>query len=119
MAIIGHLFNPSGPPKTLLDNTRWYAKDAIDLIPPPTEVEPIGAQHPQTGWVVAAVERVLAAHDGPMPAKAVHGAVEALLGRSVSWTLSHAGFESRPPGVGTSLPGVGTPSCTSFSASTR
>lgn len=86
MALVRQFSNPAGPLKTLLDNTRWYAKDATELIPPPGQTEPIGAQHPQAGWVVEAVERVLAAHDGPMQAKVVHTAVEELLSRSVSWS---------------------------------
>jgi hypothetical protein len=85
--VIWRLSSPTGPLKTLLDNTRWYAKDATELIPPPDQLQrPIGEQHRQMGWVLAAVEQVLQVHDGPMRAKAVHGAVEARLGRRVSWS---------------------------------
>lgn len=89
MALVRQLSNPSGPLKTLLDQARWDAQDATELIPAPRPckaADAIGAQHPRAGWVVEAVERVLAAHDGPMQARAVHAAVEALLGRSVSWS---------------------------------
>lgn len=37
------------------------------------------------GWVVKAVEQVLADRDTPMRAKEIHAAVEALIGESVRW----------------------------------
>lgn len=88
MAVVRRLSNPSGPLKILLDQSRWDVENAADLVPPPDQVMPeaIGAQHPRVGWVAEAIERVLVAHDGPMRAKAVHEAVETLLGRSVSWS---------------------------------
>lgn len=87
MDVVRRLSNPSGPLKTLLDRARWTAKEPADLIPPPGQGElPIGAQHQRAGWLVEAVEQVLRAHDGPMRAKAVHTAVEAVLGRVVSWS---------------------------------
>ncbi len=89
MALVRQLSNPSGPLKTLLDQGRWDAQDAVGLIPPPRSVQAtktVLAQHPHAGWVLQAIEQVLAAHGEAMQAKAVHGAVEQLLGRSVSWS---------------------------------
>jgi hypothetical protein len=84
MALVGRLSNPNGALKTLLDQSRWEAKDARDLIPPPGPS--VGARHRRAGWVVRAVEQVLAEYGEPMQAKAVHLAVEASLGQAVSWS---------------------------------
>jgi HB1, ASXL, restriction endonuclease HTH domain len=88
MAIARQLSNPSGPLKALLDRTRWDAKDAVSLIPPPAypPAEPIGAQHRRAGWIVGMIEQVLADRREPMQARAIHAAVQTSLGRSVSWS---------------------------------
>jgi HB1, ASXL, restriction endonuclease HTH domain len=83
MALVGRLSSPIGPLKTLLEQSRWKAQDASGLIAPPRQS--VGAQHRRVSWVLEAVERVLAEHGEPMQAKAVHAAVEALLGQAVSW----------------------------------
>ena len=89
MAVARQLSNPSGPLKTLLDRTRWGAKDAVSLIPPPgscPSAEAIGAQHRRAGWIVEAIDQVLTDRREPMQARAIHAAVEASQGRSVSWS---------------------------------
>jgi hypothetical protein len=83
-ALVGRLASPSGPLKTLLEQSRWETKDARDLIPPPRQE--VSALHRRAGWVVSAVEEVLAEHGEPMQAKAIHEEVEALMGQSVSWS---------------------------------
>lgn len=84
MALVGRLSSPSGALKTLLEGERWGAKDASGLIAPPRQS--VGTQHRRVSWVLDAVEQVLAEHGKPMQAKAVHAAVEALLGQAVSWS---------------------------------
>jgi len=84
MVIVGRLSNPSGPLKTLLDQGRWEVADAHDLISPPGQN--VGGRHRRAGWVVRAIEQVLTEYGEPMQAKAVHEAVEALLGQAVSWS---------------------------------
>jgi hypothetical protein len=84
MALVCRLSSPSGPLKTLLEQSRWQAKNACGLTPAPGQS--VAARHRRAGWVVRAVEQVLAEHGEPMQAKAVHLAVEALLGQAVSWS---------------------------------
>ena len=84
MELLSRLSSPSGPLKTLLEQDRWQAQDAVGLVPPPRHS--VGSQHRHVGWVFQAVEQVLAEHGEPMQAKAVHLAVEALLGQAVSWS---------------------------------
>lgn len=84
VALVGQLSSPSGPLQTLLERRRWEAKSAVDLIPSPRQ--DVRALHRRAGWIVRAVERVLADQGEPMQAKAVHEAVEALLGQTVSWS---------------------------------
>jgi HB1, ASXL, restriction endonuclease HTH domain len=46
----------------------------------------VSARHRRVAWVVEAVERVLSDRGEPMQAKEVHVAVEAALGKAVSWS---------------------------------
>lgn len=78
------LSSPAGPLKAVLDQRGRRAKRATDLIPEPLPA--VGPQHRRMGWVIEAVEQVLSEHGQPMQAKAVHLAVEAHLGRAVSWS---------------------------------
>ena len=94
---IGQLSNPVGPLKVLLEGKR--SEDHV-----PREVgqpAPVAARHPQIGWVVEAIERVLRDRAAPMQAKDVHAAVEAALGRPVSWSSVKnalvAGISGRSP----------------------
>lgn len=46
----------------------------------------MAVQHRRVGWVVEAVVQVLTDRQEPMRAKEIHLAVEALLGKPVSWS---------------------------------
>jgi hypothetical protein len=83
MDLVGQLSSPVGPLKTILDLNRRGVKRATAR---PVASTPAGASHRRVGWVVEAVERVLAENHQPMQAKAIHEAVEQRLGRAVSWS---------------------------------
>lgn len=88
MALVRCLSNPSGSLKVVLDQSRWDANEAVDLIPPPqpcSSADVVG-KHPHPGRVLKAVEQVLADHGEPMQAKAIHTAAEMLVGGPVSWS---------------------------------
>jgi hypothetical protein len=86
MELIGVLSNPVGPLKTLLDGATKDAPESRQINSSVARrSEAIGARHRRPGWIVEAIVRVLADRPEPMQARAIHAAVEALLGRSVRW----------------------------------
>ena len=59
----------------------------------------VGATHPRQGRIIDAITRVLSDHGEPMQARAVHAAVEVLLGEAVLWSsvkATLAGNLARP-----------------------
>jgi hypothetical protein len=83
MDIARQLSNPTGPLKWLLEGPP---KPPRRRSAQPSQVrQDIGARHRRHGRIVQAIVRVLADRQGPMQAKEVHAAVEALLGESVCW----------------------------------
>jgi HB1, ASXL, restriction endonuclease HTH domain len=95
MDFIGVLSNPVGPLKTVLDGK-------LPVCPAPLKEEAdsasIEARHRRAGWVVEAIVRVLATRGEPMQARAIHGAVEALLGESVCWSSVKASLAANVSG---------------------
>jgi hypothetical protein len=90
MDIARLLSNPTGPLKALLEGPYWKRWDAARASRQPAASSrpagrSIGARHRRVGWVVEGIVQVLAGHDGPMQAKEVHQAVEALLDEPVRW----------------------------------
>jgi len=86
--LVGVLSNPVGPLGVLLD---WAGREAgvpagHQPAPHPSQAaRAIGARHRRPGWIVDAIVRVLAGQQEPMQARAIHAAVEALLGEPVLW----------------------------------
>lgn len=83
MDIVGLLSNPVGPLKTVLEREM---PDSARTRLPSEEPGSIGSEHRRAGWIVEAIVRVLAERAEPMQAKAVHAAVETLLGERVRWS---------------------------------
>lgn len=84
MALVRLLSNPVGPLKTLLEGPPRPPRRRS--VQPSRASEAIAARHPHPGRIIKAIVRVLADRQEPMQAKAVHAAVEALLGEPVSWS---------------------------------
>ena len=86
--LIGVLSNPVGPLGVLLDWAGREAEVPAGHRPAPhpgQAARAIGTRHRRPGWIVDAIVRVLADRRGPMQARAIHAAVEALLGEPVLW----------------------------------
>jgi hypothetical protein len=86
--LIGVLSNPVGPLGVLLDRAGGEA--GVPAASPPAPhpshaARAIGARHRRPGWITEAIVRVLADRGEPMQARAIHAAVEALLGEPVRW----------------------------------
>lgn len=79
MDLIRVLSNPVGPLKALLDGASG---EAPEHSPKPRTV---GVPPRRPGWIVEAIVRVLTDRQEPMQARAIHAAVEALLGEPVRW----------------------------------
>jgi hypothetical protein len=91
MDLTGHHSNPSRPLEALLERhldgrvERARAGAHPDGSAAAQKRPPIGSWHRRHDWILEAVLRVLAERRGPMRARDVHGAVEALLGEPVRW----------------------------------
>jgi HB1, ASXL, restriction endonuclease HTH domain len=91
MDLTGQHSNPAGPLRAVLAWAATVSEGRDSTAKPAPRIEPkraagaIGASHQRHDWVVAAVISVLEMHPGPMHAREVHRAVEAMMGRPVRW----------------------------------
>lgn len=103
MALTRVLSNPVGPLKTLLEGPYWIRRDSAlspaARSPRPGKDRTVGSRHRRAGWIVEAIVRVLNDQGGPMQAKEVHAAVEALLGKPVRWSSVKAALAANVGGV--------------------
>jgi HB1/ASXL restriction endonuclease-like protein with HTH domain len=90
------LSNPVGPLKTLLEGPpspprRRSARSS-------QAGQTIAVRHPRAGRIIEAIVRVLVERQEPMQAKAIHAAVETLLGESVRWASVKAALAANVAG---------------------
>jgi hypothetical protein len=90
MELIQALSNPVGPLKALLemlpDSAPESSRSGGGAKSPAAVVQrSVGAPPRRPGWIVEAIVRVLANRQEPMQARAIHAAVEGLLGEPVRW----------------------------------
>lgn len=90
MDLVRHLSNPVGPLKALLEGPPSIPNDSKRTpiersTRPAADGVALAALHPHPGRIMGAIVRVLSEHREPMQAKAIHAAVEALLGEPVRW----------------------------------
>jgi len=105
MGLSGHHSNPPGPLEALLNGASCEAGGHLDTAEGSrigargAPGEAVGAKHPRQGRIIDAITRVLSDHGEPMQARAVHAAVEVLLGEAVLWSsvkATLAGNLARP-----------------------
>ncbi len=105
MDLTGHHSNPPQPLKALLEGRLDASVESPDTSERPYRAvaeeasPPIGSRHRRHDWVLEAVLRVFAQRRGPMRAREVHGAVEALLGEPVRWGSVKKCLSSNVTGV--------------------
>jgi len=91
--LVDQLSRPSSRLKAVLDLVNEAAAEPSEAVPPSPVKRRIG-----NGVVLRAVSSALAEAGEPMQAKAVHAAVEALLGQAVSWSSVKATLANHATG---------------------
>jgi hypothetical protein len=106
MVLVGLLSNPVGPLKTLLDGSLPECPGPCPLNEEADSTR-VRTRHRRAGWVVAAIVQVLADRQESMQARAVHAAVEALLGEPVCWSSVKASLAANVSGASPRFERVG------------